>query len=255
MLIEDGDPVWLELTTPDLSASQDFYSRLFGWSFEESGPDRVTALVDGRPVGGLVAKDVPEAQWQVYIQVSDIADTATTAVAARGHILVNPSRAAESDIHDRRVALLEDPAGAVIGIMEHTDFPGLALGTEHGLPTWFEVAGRDLRVLLGFYHLVFGWRYHYVDEDGIMSTVFEEDVEFASNGPAGHATAGVVAGADDADTGWRAYVAVERLGEAVAMAESAGGRVDMEFIDGHLGRHLTVVDPHGAAITLLEAAR
>lgn len=32
--IAPGDPCWIDLSTSDVQASQDFYSSLFGWTYE-----------------------------------------------------------------------------------------------------------------------------------------------------------------------------------------------------------------------------
>ena len=47
-----GVPSWVDLTTPEPAAAQDFYGALFGWSFADAGPAPaggryVTAGLDG----------------------------------------------------------------------------------------------------------------------------------------------------------------------------------------------------------------
>lgn len=251
MLIEDGDPVWLELSTPDVAAAGDFYTRLFGWDVRPLDDGRLLASAAGHPVASLVQHEVEEAQWRVFLKVPSISVAATAVATARGHILLSPTLL---DDRGNRFALIEDPAGTVLGLMETENFDGFTIGTEHGQPTWFEVTGSDFRRLLNFYHQVLGWRYHYVDYRGIMTTVLNENTVFAANGPAGQATVGVVELDRSQEAGWRVYMAVDKLDGAAATAEAAGAQVDGRAGDGQLGRQLAVRDPQGARIILLETA-
>src|SRR5579863_2015661 len=53
----DGVPSWIDTEQPDPEAAQDFYRRLFGWTFEAVSPPGtplyVIATLDGRDVAGL----------------------------------------------------------------------------------------------------------------------------------------------------------------------------------------------------------
>lgn len=236
MHIENGDPVWIELKTPDVAGAQDFYGEFFGWRFERFSTDRIMAFAGEHPVATLVERPVDEAQWRVFLKVESISDATTQAASSRGHILLSPT---SLDDGRSRFAFVEDPAGGVVGLMETGEFPGFVIGTDHGQPTWFEVGVRDFRAALRFYHDVVGWRYHYVDEAGIMSTQLDEDTRFATNGPAGEATAGIVA---EEDSAWRVFVAVDKLPTGMA-----------DPVDGHLGRQVQIRDPQGGRLIVLEA--
>src|SRR5580698_4531204 len=56
-----GKVIFAELVTPNLGAAKHFYSELFGWSFSDikaDGIEYAEATLDGRPVAGLIQKDV-----------------------------------------------------------------------------------------------------------------------------------------------------------------------------------------------------
>ena len=57
-----GKVIFLELVTPDLAAAKRFYAEMFGWTFSDiqaGGTKYAEASLDGRPVAGLIHKDVP----------------------------------------------------------------------------------------------------------------------------------------------------------------------------------------------------
>jgi predicted enzyme related to lactoylglutathione lyase len=57
---------------------------------------------------------MPHAEWVSFARVFSTADTARQAVKLGGRILVGPTREA----HGATSAILEDPTGAVFGVME-----------------------------------------------------------------------------------------------------------------------------------------
>ena len=54
-----GTPSWVDLATPDLSASEEFYGALFGWAFDvqdtgDADNPYVLATQRGKSVAGLM---------------------------------------------------------------------------------------------------------------------------------------------------------------------------------------------------------
>ena len=55
-----GEPIWVDLSTPDVQKSIEFYGALFGWTFasasiaEQPGESYTTIRRGGRPIGGLL---------------------------------------------------------------------------------------------------------------------------------------------------------------------------------------------------------
>jgi predicted enzyme related to lactoylglutathione lyase len=111
--------VHVELTTPDVTRSQSFYSQLFQWQTEEmpmpSGPYTFIKVGDGVG-GGMLKKPMPEAptMWLPYVQVDDVAATIAKAKSLGGGIIVDktviPGMGA--------FAIFRDPDGAMLGLWE-----------------------------------------------------------------------------------------------------------------------------------------
>lgn len=257
MSYQHGDPIWMELSTPDPAAAQQFYGAVFGWAFSEPDPATgyVFASVEGHQVAGLVDSGQEDAQWRVYLQVDDIAAAVSHVVHAGGRILAAPFKEGSWGTQ----AIIASPAGAVFALWQPEEFKGFALGHSHGLPAWFELVSSNFRTSLAFFADLVGWEYHFVDDDGIMATSPTPGARFAANGPSGHATAGVVDGTYE-EVGehvshFRTYVAVADVERARAVVNENGGAGDAEERANPMGRAVDIVDPHGAALTLLEPRR
>ena len=75
-----GAPCWIDLMTSDIAKSRDFYTALFGWSYEVGDEEKyggyATAFKDGRSVAGLMqsredGEGYPD-MWTTYLRVDDI---------------------------------------------------------------------------------------------------------------------------------------------------------------------------------------
>ncbi len=117
-----GALTWNELTTRDPEGSKAFYSNVFGWGIEdgEYGPVTYTQWqVDGRSMAGMMPMvgdmwptEMPP-HWMVYFAVDDCDATAAKAVELGGSNPVPPT-----DIPQGRIAVLNDPHGAVFSIIK-----------------------------------------------------------------------------------------------------------------------------------------
>lgn len=75
-----GKVVFVELVTPDLAAAKRFYAALFGWTFRDveiGGTRYAEAALDGRPVAGLIHKEMRAGErrqpaWLSFIAVRDV---------------------------------------------------------------------------------------------------------------------------------------------------------------------------------------
>jgi len=109
--------VHFEIMGPDGDASKAFYGDLFGWGFDSPegfGDYHLTAAGGG--LGGAVGKGSDEmpSYVTVYLQVPDI-DAHLEEIGAAGGRTIQP----RTEIPDMvTFALLADPAGNVIGLVE-----------------------------------------------------------------------------------------------------------------------------------------
>ena len=78
---------YLELSASHLGITKDFYTSVFGWKFEDYGPD-YTSFFDGRLGGGFVRRKPPAAAGiLVVIYAADLALTHEKIKAAGGVIV------------------------------------------------------------------------------------------------------------------------------------------------------------------------
>lgn len=120
---------WNELRTRDVAAAKVFYTDVIGWTAEDmampgDGEGTYTIFSNGAgPVGGMVdmtammPAEVP-AHWAAFVAVDDV-DGAVAKTETGGGKVLMPA----FDVPDiGRIAIVEDPTGAAIGIM--TPAPG-----------------------------------------------------------------------------------------------------------------------------------
>jgi len=117
---------WNELGTPDPKKAGDFYSGLFGWgkNVQQMGPMEYTSFINGeRPAGGMYKPtpdmgDVPP-HWLAYFAVDDTDAKAQKATELGATIIAPPM-----DIPGvGRFAIIQDPQGAVFGIIKLSQPP------------------------------------------------------------------------------------------------------------------------------------
>jgi predicted enzyme related to lactoylglutathione lyase len=153
-----GEPIWIDLGTPDLDASIAFYGSLFDWTAEK-GPEEFGGYTnfskDGKKVAGLMPL-MQEGQppvWSSYICTDD-ADKTTALVADNGGAVHAPPM----DVGTLgRMAIYTDPAGGFFGAWQPGDHIGAELIDSEGTFTWTELSTRDQNGVHPFYEAVFGW--------------------------------------------------------------------------------------------------
>ena len=114
---------WTDLTVPDAVRVSDFYAAVVGWEtmgIDMGGYQDFCMMPPGskKPAGGICHargdnQNLP-AQWLVYITVADLRASLKTCLAQGGKI-VAPLR----DMGMGKMAVIQDPAGAVAALFEH----------------------------------------------------------------------------------------------------------------------------------------
>ena len=122
ILDEHGSLAWNEAMVDDTAAAKQFYSAVFGFTFEQmpaemagEGMDYATFSTGANPLGGLGASDpsMPTG-WLTCFSVAS-ADEAVAAVQAKGGTVTMPPM----DTPFGRFAVVEDPWGAPFEVMEN----------------------------------------------------------------------------------------------------------------------------------------
>jgi uncharacterized protein len=112
---------WNELASPDLAASKAFYSRHFGFEFNEAmnmGPMGDYCFIDhhGQRLGGVMQRQNEDerqpAAWLFYIGVPSIAASTRAIKANGGNVLVGPRELPTGEW----IVVATDPAGAGFGL-------------------------------------------------------------------------------------------------------------------------------------------
>jgi predicted enzyme related to lactoylglutathione lyase len=162
MLPVSGQVGWIDLTTSDVAAAQEFYRALLGWEYEgiAAGVDYAMCRHHGQLVAGMGPQ--PDAWrdagmssvWSPYVIVDD-ADAVVAAAAASGGFVPLP---ATDVLSQGRMAMVGDPSGAVIGVWAPRDHRGAELTGTGGL-LWAELQSRDVAAATAFYAGLFGWRW------------------------------------------------------------------------------------------------
>ena len=167
-----GTFCWTELQTNAPLASSNYYRSLFGWEARELADGRGSAgfiqSIGNRRVASIApfhprldAMDEP-ALWLCHIAVSDIHETLAMAVQLGATVVIAPTLSRTGG----RMAVLQDPADALIALWQSDTEIGARAVDEPGTPGWFELASSDLERAAPFYADLFGWRYTYLPERG-----------------------------------------------------------------------------------------
>ena len=117
-----GSIGWCDLTVPDASNIRDFYTSVCGWSATDVSmgdyADYAMTSPGGQMVAGICHKrgvnaDLPS-QWLMYVTVADLAASLEQVQTRGGKIL----RAATPMGAYGTLAVIQDPAGAVIALLQ-----------------------------------------------------------------------------------------------------------------------------------------
>ena len=156
-----GVPCWIDTSQPDPEAAADFYSRLFGWEFEDVMPPGapgkyLIARLRGGDVGAVTSLpgSAPQtARWDTYIWVDSADETAAKVLDAGGRVVTEPM-----DVMDAgRTAVFTDPEGALFCVWQAGEHRGARIVNEPGALNFNNLHTFDVEAAKSFYGSVFGW--------------------------------------------------------------------------------------------------
>lgn len=250
-----GTFCWLDLGAHDLPAAREFYTRLFGWEAVNNhyGPDEgdvyVMFKLRGQNVAATYAMDpnqaamgIPSA-WLCYVAVES-----ADASAARARELGATIMADSFDIMDvGRMALVQDPGGALVALWQPASHPGVGIRDEPGAAGWWELATHDTARAGEFYGGLFGWKGRAMDgAPGLDYTVL--------SGPTGM-VGGMYAITEKMEgmpPSWMPYFIVEDADAAAEQVTALGGTVLHGPLDVPMvGRVALIRDPQGAMFYII----
>ena len=120
VLAAPGEWLWSALMSRDPDSAAAFYQEVFGFEVFElpSGPRGQHLVLASEQFARASVNPLPrddtQPHWVNFVRVNDVAHAAEEARSLGGRVLVEPHR----DRHGDRVALVADPAGAAIGVMD-----------------------------------------------------------------------------------------------------------------------------------------
>ncbi|UQA62427.1 VOC family protein [Polyangium aurulentum] len=247
-----GTFCWIEIAVTDEERGRAFYTSVL--DLEATGaplPNGETYTMlrkEGAPVAGLFKMErvgVP-AHWKVYIAVESADETARRAEELGGKIVAPPFDVMEFG----RMAVLQDPSGAVFSIWQPGTHGGFGRINEPGAPFWFELTTRDTAAAEKFYGDLFGWTTQVTAQ-----TPHGPYKVFSSGGKFVGALVGALPAWGDAVPLWISCMAVADCDGAVARAVEGGGRAFEGPVDiPGFGKYANVADREGARFQIFTPA-
>ncbi|WP_287903428.1 VOC family protein [Arthrobacter sp.] len=252
-----GSPCWVETLQPDPESAASFYGELFGWTFDEAGPDgsRVARL-DGRSVAG-VAQAPPildRGAWVMYVLVGDLDATVDAVQEAGGTVLAGPLEIREGE----RSALFTDPAGAAFGAREGSA-PTVSEAVD--VPDAWQMSALhtpDVEAAGAFYATVFGWRMEPVPGSALALWRLDGSTRKASDPTLPDdvvAVATQTPGASGVPTHWAINVQAADVDDIARRVVELGGSVLMPPTDAPGFRNALIADPQGGVLALSQIIR
>jgi uncharacterized protein len=123
LLAAPGEWIWGAIVTRDPDAAAAFYQDVFGYEVFELPSDTrgEHLLLASEDYARASVNPLPQAgdaqpHWIAFVRVTDVPHAAEAAKTFGGRVLVEPHQ----DRHGGTVALLADPTGAAIGVMDWT---------------------------------------------------------------------------------------------------------------------------------------
>ncbi len=246
---------WVELATTDRKAGVAFYRELFGWGVNDHpmGPDEVYSMftLRDKEVAAASAMRAPERQsgapshWNIYVTVANAAEAASRAQSLGGKVL-----APAFDVMDAgRMAVLQDPTGAVINVWEPKNRIGVRILNEPGAMCWNELTTNDPAAAEAFYVPLFGWTAKHSAPAAVM-----DYTEFHNQGqPVGGMMAMPPGMPAAMPSYWMPYFQVADCDASTEHAKSMGATVMVPPNDiPKTGRFSIIRDPQGAMFAVFK---
>ncbi len=244
-----GDFVWYELCTDDPAAAADFYSKVVGWTVQQSAVPELNytmLCIKDRPVAGVMTlppeQMPPFPLWFGYIAVTDVDAKAAELAAAGGNIFKPPQDIPQIG----RFAVVTDPQNAVFMLFKPSGEPPPPLAMmQTGSIGWHELHSSDWQQGFAFYARMFGWSKDTAHEMGPIGTY---QLFKASALPIG----GMLTDVQAHRPYWLYYFVVDDIDAGVQRVQDNGGTVlngPMEVPGG--AWVCTAKDPQGGLFALV----
>ena len=245
-----GSFCWIELATSDPAAAKKFYKDVFGWDVDEHDMGEMGFYYifkkNGRDVAAMYglmpdqkAHGIPP-NWLTYVGVTSADEAAAKAQGLGATILQPPF-----DVMGHgRMAVLQDPEGAVFALWEAKEHWGVQLRDEANTLCWNELATNQPDAAREFYTKLMNWK----------PKVSPEYTEWY-NGEAPIGGMRKINEGEPTPPNWMPYFLVDSVDDSAAKAQSGGATICLPPNDmPGVGRFSVVGDPQGAVFALFKLA-
>lgn len=255
---------FIELAANDVEQQGRFYAELMGWSPVPLSDDQTVMMFDNRAVAGIRAlqPDAPQgaSSWFMYVNVDDVDRACARALALGGAELQAPTDLDGTS----RVAVISDPSGAPMCVIEGAQFDTAAPFDEPGAPCWFEEVSTDAAASVGFYEEIFEWHAVQDEQSPLGRWIFlrvadvnkvesEEPVSVAPIGDIMQFPPDIPAGAQSR---WQVLFSIHTdIGTFIERATALGGEIQLGPLDTPFGAGCMLTDPGGAEFIAVDRSR
>jgi predicted enzyme related to lactoylglutathione lyase len=205
----------------------------------------------GKEVGAACTMQADERQlgipphWNLYVTVADVEETAKRAAGLGAKVLLQPL-----DVMDAgRMAVLQDPTGAVFHLWKPGRSIGAKILNEPGALCWSELTTRDTKAAESFYTELFGWTPKHSAPAAVM-----DYTEFSVQGQPSIGMMAMPAHMPPTvPSFWMPYFQVADCDATAAKAGELGAKVMVGPQDiPSTGRFAIVQDPQGAVFAVFK---
>jgi predicted enzyme related to lactoylglutathione lyase len=242
---------WVELGTTDQTSAKSFYATLFGWTPDDLpvAQDEYYTLfkLNDREVAAAYTMHSEEqavrpAHWNLYVAVDSADDSAAKAAELGGNIIAAPFDV----MNFGRMAVIQDPGGAVFCVWQSLGHPGSGVAGEIGTMCWADLTTGDPERAKEFYESLFGWKIGAVEG-------YPPDYLVIRNGEK------PIAGIPPADyedpnvpPQWMLFFRVGDVDAVAAKAKEMGGGERLAPLSMGKLRLAVLTDPEGAAFSIIQ---
>lgn len=251
-----GEFCWFELGTTDQNAAKNFYTSLFGWTFNDMpmGPDSFYTMFQVQARDAAAAYTLRPDQrsngvpphWMVYVEVQSADDAAKRASELGGKVL-----APAFDVFSvGRMAVLADPTGAPFSVWQSKSHSGTAIAGVDGTVCWADLSTPDAEKAKQFYTALFGWQMATGENDPSGYLHIKNGEEFIGGiPPAAYRN-------PQFPPHWMIYFLVSDCDSSAQKAQQLGASLPLPPQSmTNVGRFAIVKDPQGAVFALFQAER
>ena len=252
---EPGMFSWADLASTDEKGSRRFYTELLGLNATAfpmgGGAEYVALSKDGKSVCAMyeMSEEVRQQAgerpfWNTYFTVESADDTAAKVKSLGGAVI----RESFDVMGEGRMAVAQDPTGAVFMVWEPRSGIGAQVFGEPGALAWSELYTHNTEAASDFYAGLFGW-----SVNRTRGANSDEYFEFHIDGRSAAGMMAIKEEWGEMPPHWSIYFAVADLDASIGKAKDLGGQevmAPMEVPD--VGRLVFIQDPQGAHFAMIQ---